>query len=58
MMGGLDYGRGCKWKKKLEGSGQGLEGKRMQRRVGLRVPVSRMEAVRFFKHPLEGVWVS
>ena len=57
MMGGLDYGRGRRWKKKLEGSGQELEGERLQR-AGLRVPVSRMEAVRFFKHPLEGVWVS
>lgn len=57
MMGGLDYGRGRRWKKKLEGSGQELEGERMQR-AGLRVPVSRMEAVRFFKHPLEGAWVS
>ena len=32
---GLDYGRGRRWKKKLEGSGQELEGERIQR-AGLR----------------------
>lgn len=32
---GLDHGRGRRWKKKLEGSGQELEGERIQR-AGLR----------------------